>query len=94
MACDNSVERRKRGITGIMGVMLRIFGVVLLGLALSGCGYDGHFRYPCQDPANWESAECKPPLCTVSGACPEDLVGTDVVNGTSDESTVEEVPNE
>ncbi len=76
-----------------MGVMLRIFWVVLLGLTLSGCGYDVHFRYPCQDPANWESAECKPPLCTVAGACPEDLVGTDVISGTSDESTVEEVPN-
>jgi hypothetical protein len=40
---------------------------------LTGCGYDGHYRYPCQDPANWESAECKPPVCTANGACPEDL---------------------
>jgi len=75
--------------------MLRIIGSALLGLVLTGCGYDGHFRYPCQDPANWESAECKPPLCTVSGACPEDLVGEDVVNGTTTEETiVEELPNE
>ncbi len=51
--------------------------LVLLGLSLlllSGCGYDGHFRYPCQDPANWEKAECKPPVCTASGTCPVDLV--------------------
>ena len=74
--------------------MLRIFLVALLGLLLSGCGYDGHYRYPCQDPANWEKAECKPPLCTAAGACPEDLVGTDVVNGTSDEIIVEEEINE
>jgi hypothetical protein len=50
--------------------------LVLLGLSLlllSGCGYDGHFRYPCQDPANWEKAECKPPVCTASGTCPADL---------------------
>jgi predicted small lipoprotein YifL len=40
---------------------------------LTGCGYDGHFRYPCQDPANWEATECKPPICTASGTCPEDL---------------------
>jgi len=74
--------------------MLRIIGTALLGLVLTGCGYDGHFRYPCQDPANWESAECKPPLCTVNGACPEDLVGEDVINGTqSDESVVEETTN-
>ena len=77
-----------------MGGMLRIIGVALLGLMLTGCGYDGHFRYPCQDPANWEHAECKPPVCTVSGACPEDLVGTDVVNGTSSNNTVEEITNE
>lgn len=45
----------------------------ILMLSLSGCGYDGHYRYPCQDPVNWESAECKPPICTANGACPEDL---------------------
>jgi len=28
-------------------------------------------------------AECKPPICTVAGVCPEDLVGEDVVNGTT-----------
>lgn len=53
----------------------------ILALSLTGCGYDGHYRYPCQDPANWEAAECKPPVCTVNGACPEDLVG----NITNDE---------
>lgn len=49
-----------------------------LALALSGCGYDGHYRYPCQDPENWGKAECKPPICTTNGACPVDLVGEDV----------------
>lgn len=45
-----------------------------LTLGLAGCGYDGHYRYKCQDPKNWESAECKPPICTANGACPEDLI--------------------
>jgi len=54
-----------------MGVMLRIFGVVLLGLTLSGCGYDGHFRYPCQDPANWDKEMCQKPTCDVTRTCPE-----------------------
>jgi hypothetical protein len=77
------------------GMKLRnIIASFFMVFALSGCGYDGHFRYPCQDPANWETEDCKPPLCTVSGACPEDLVGEDVVNGTSSESIIEEVPNE
>lgn len=58
-------------------------GILVLGL--TSCGYDGHYRYPCQDPANWESAECKPPICTANGACPEDLAehkkGEEIVNG-------------
>jgi len=54
----------------------------LLMLSLTGCGYDGHFRYPCQDPANWEKAECKPPICTANGACPEDLVNREELEGT------------
>lgn len=74
--------------------MLKIISIALLGLMLAGCGYDGHYRYPCQDPANWENEECKPPICTVAGACPEDLVGTDVINGTSEEITVEELVDE
>ena len=51
-------------------------------LLLTGCG-DGHFRYPCQDPANWEKAECKPPVCTANGACPIDLVGKEAFEGTT-----------
>ena len=53
-----------------------------LALGLSGCGYDGHYRYPCQNPENWESAECKPPICTANGACPEDLAEQPKVEGT------------
>ena len=51
-------------------------------LLLSSCG-DGHFRYSCQDPANWEKAECKPPVCTANGACPIDLVGKEAFEGTT-----------
>jgi hypothetical protein len=52
-------------------IPIALSGIIML--SLSGCGYDGHYRYPCQDPVNWESAECKPPICTANGACPEDL---------------------
>ena len=45
--------------------------------SLSACGYDGHYRYPCQDPANWEKAECNPPLCEATGTCTVDLIGYD-----------------
>ena len=46
-------------------------------LAFSGCGYDGHYRYECQDPENWEAEECNPPLCKADGACSKDLIGFD-----------------
>ena len=73
--------------------MIKLITLLLASTALlTGCGYDGHYRYPCQDPANWENEECKPPVCTVNGACPEDLVGTDTVNGTS--NVTEETTNE
>lgn len=46
-------------------------------LALSGCGYEGHYRYECQDPENWENEECHPPVCLVDGMCTENLLGFD-----------------
>ena len=73
--------------------MIKLITVLVASTALlTGCGYDGHYRYPCQDPANWETADCKPPICTANGACPEDLVGSDTVNGT--QTVTEDIPNE
>ena len=31
------------------------------------------FRYPCQDPANWDKDICKMPLCDVTRTCPEHI---------------------
>lgn len=42
-------------------------------LTLSACGYDGKYRYPCQDPANHEAPECVPPQCLATGACSDVL---------------------
>ena len=44
---------------------------ILCGL-LTGC--DDRFRYPCQNPTNWNNVECKPPICTATGKCPEQLI--------------------
>ena len=44
-------------------------------LLLASCGYDGSFRYECQDPQNWEKTDCNPPVCTPSGTCTKDLIG-------------------
>lgn len=57
----------------IILTLTAIIGAFCMGL-LSGCG--DSYRYPCQDPANWESADCKPPICDASGTCPEDIYGS------------------
>lgn len=36
---------------------------------LTACGQ--YYRYPCQDPSNWNNNECKKPLCEVNRDCPE-----------------------
>jgi len=39
-------------------------GILLSTLAiLSGC--EDRYRYPCQDPKNWNSAECQKPQCDI-----------------------------
>ena len=47
----------------------------VLLVVLTGC--DDRYRYECQDPNNWGKTECKPPICTASGTCPEMLVKTE-----------------
>lgn len=46
--------------------------LILLPLALAIFGGD-RFRYPCQDPANWDKDICKMPLCDVTRTCPEHI---------------------
>ena len=46
--------------------------LVLIALPLSLAIFGGdRFRYPCQDPANWEKDICKMPKCDVTRTCPE-----------------------
>jgi hypothetical protein len=59
--------------------MRRLLPIVLLFLAVSSCGYDGHFRYDCQDPANWEAVECVPPVCHAYDYCTKDLIPDDAL---------------
>jgi len=40
-------------------------------LALAGCSEA--YRYPCQDPENWDKKICQKPYCSANGTCPEDL---------------------
>ncbi len=36
------------------------------------------YRYACQDPINWSTPNCEPPICNASGTCTVDLV---TING-------------
>ena len=57
---------------------MKRFSLVLISIfTLASCGYDGKYRYACQDPENWGSTECEPPVCKVDGACTETLLGWD-----------------
>jgi len=44
-------------------------------LSFASCGYEGGYRYSCQDPDNWASEDCKLPRCKVDGNCTEYLLG-------------------
>jgi hypothetical protein len=55
--------------------LIKLLPIILI--AVSACGYDGHYRYECQDPENWENKECNPPICKVDGVCSKDLIGFD-----------------
>lgn len=46
----------------------------ILVLSTTSCGYEGRYRYSCQDPANWSAPECNPPLCEPTGTCTKYVV--------------------
>ncbi len=51
-------------------------------LILAGC--EERYRYPCQDPDNWDEKFCKKPYCSANGTCPEDLTHYERQNVTID----------
>ena len=51
-----------------------VFIVLAIPVGMAMCSGGGdHFRYPCQNPANWEKEMCKMPLCDVTRTCPEHI---------------------
>jgi hypothetical protein len=46
--------------------------LLVLPLVLAFFGGD-RYRYPCQDPANWDKDICKLPLCDITRSCPEHI---------------------
>jgi len=58
--------------------LYKLLVLVLILLSVASC--EDRFRYPCQDPTNWDKAECKPPICTATATCPNDLIPPPRVN--------------
>lgn len=69
----------------------RLLLIPAIAIGISSCGYDGGYRYECQDPENWEKDYCNPPICLVDNMCTETLLGFDPY---AENSTVETVPTE
>lgn len=66
-----------------------VIGAAVAALLLSSCGYQGGYRYECQDPVNWNAKECVPPECLALGLCTKDILGFDpnAPQGATDGST-------
>jgi len=48
--------------------------IILLLFPLTLAYFSGDkFRYPCQDPANWDKDMCKLPYCDVTRTCPQHI---------------------
>lgn len=54
---------------------------------LAGC--EGHYRYPCQDPANWDKKECNNEICNAEGSCTDDVLGKNYTAKTSLEQNLQ-----
>jgi len=54
---------------------MRYAALALITAMLTACGQQ--FRYPCQNPENWDRAECKRPLCEVHRDCPDHIFKED-----------------
>lgn len=50
-----------------------VFIILLAPLALAYFSDGERFRYPCQNPDNWDKEICKMPACDVTRTCPEHI---------------------
>ena len=46
--------------------------LLALPIGMAMCSGD-RYRYPCQDPNNWDKEICKLPQCDVNRTCPEHI---------------------
>jgi len=57
---------------------MKLFYIMTATVMLAACG--DQYRYPCQNPDNWNKPLCQKPLCDVNRTCPEHIFkGSDPV---------------
>lgn len=49
--------------------MVKWIAATAVLVVLTGC--EQQYRYPCHDPANWNTERCQKPLCEINKDCPE-----------------------
>ena len=52
--------------------MVKMLAATAVLVMLAGC--EQQYRYPCHDPANWETPRCQKPLCEINRDCPEHIL--------------------
>lgn len=52
---------------------MKLLAILLFSFFIMGCA--DRYRYPCQNPKNWNEAICQKPYCSSTGTCPDDLIG-------------------
>lgn len=49
--------------------------IIIIGVALAfWAAGDGSYRYPCQDPENFDKPECEIPICLADESCTSMLI--------------------
>lgn len=51
--------------------LFKLLGILLLLPVGFAYFSEDKFRYPCQDPTNWDKSICQKPACDVTRTCPE-----------------------
>jgi hypothetical protein len=53
-------------------MFLLLLVIIIVPICLGFCSSE-RFRYPCQDPKNWDKDFCEVPICDVTKTCPEQI---------------------
>jgi hypothetical protein len=52
--------------------MKKLLFLIPIFAVLLGC--EQKYRYPCHDPAKWNTERCQKPLCEINKDCPEHVL--------------------